>query len=152
MGGETLMGRIVWLIRISSCCFCFIFKHPLERVAKGHVSKAKINMWHGDFTETRAWFVHLWTSVRCDLSPIVNVTRDCFISVRENLKISLKPFMQEKRFKFSLLFTLCVSFSNNRTWNGISIPPLFASLLKNRWNLTGWSGVQPIITLFCSSN
>ena len=85
--------------------------------------KAKIYMWHVNFTERRAWFVNVWTSLRCDLPPKVNVTHDCLLSTREKLRISLKTFMQEERFEVPLSFTWRVNFSNNRTWNEISIRP-----------------------------
>ena len=85
--------------------------------------KAKIYMWHVNFTERRAWFVNVWTSLRCDLPPKVNVTHNCLLSTRENLMISLKTFMQEERFEVPLSFTWRVNFSNNRTWNEIGIRP-----------------------------
>ena len=106
--------------------FVFLLSSMLKRMTKGlyeTMIKAKIYMRHVNFTERRAWFVNVWTSLRCDLPPKVNVTHNCLLSTRENLMISLKTFMQEERFEVPLSFTWRVNFSNNRTWNEISIRP-----------------------------
>ena len=126
--GEILIWRSCLINQDEFSLFLFVFllSSMLKRMTKGlyeTMIKAKIYMWHVNFTERRAWFVNVWTSLRCDLPPKVNVTHNCLLSTRENLMISLKTFMQEERFEVPLSFTWRVNFSNNRTWNEISIRP-----------------------------
>ena len=56
----------------------------------------------------------LVTSVRRDLPPEIDVTREFFLSFRRNVKISLKPCAQEERFEiFPFKNMTCEFFKNS---------------------------------------
>ena len=74
-------------------------KGGCQRVYTWRVIKAKINMWRVNFTEKRSWFVNLWSSVRRDLPPEIQVTREFLLSSREILKIFQKRSTLGERFE-----------------------------------------------------
>ena len=77
----------------------WILNRGCQRVYTWCVIKAKINIWRVNFTEKRSWFVNLWSSVRRDLPPEIQVTREFLLSSREILKIFQKRSTLGERFE-----------------------------------------------------
>ena len=74
----------------------------------------------------------LWTSVRCDLPPEIQMTYELFLSY-ENLKISLKLVHKKRDLKLFLLNIIILNFSKNvcvKQDQDAPPPPPFAILIK----------------------
>ena len=75
----------------------------------------------------------LWTSVRCDLPPEIQMTYELFLSY-ENLKISLKLVHKKRDLKLFLLNIIILNFSTNvcvkQDQDAPPPPPPFAILIK----------------------
>ena len=125
--GEILIWRSCLINQDKFSLFLFVFLlssmlKGWQRVYTRRMIKAKINMWHVNFTERLdSWIYEPAWGVICLLKytwPMI-----VFSKLVKTSWFPWKTFIQEERFEVPLSFTWGVNFSNDRTWNEISIRP-----------------------------
>ena len=65
---------------VNPCLCSYLCVFMIYKVSKQFIRIANVDVWRMNFTERRAWFVNLWTSVRRDWPPEIYVTRESLIS------------------------------------------------------------------------
>lgn len=65
---------------VNPCLCSYLCVFMIYKVSKQFIRIANVDVWRMNFTERRAWFVNLWTSVRRDWPPEICVTRESLIS------------------------------------------------------------------------